>query len=68
MYERSQEQQASLGYVFDPTQSSQVAGNVEPHGSVGAVAGRRAIAQGNTAEFAQALFRYTAPEEVHWIK
>ena len=36
----------------------------EPHGSVGAVAGRRAIAQGNSEEFAEALFRSTAPEEV----
>ena len=35
-----------------------------PHGSVGAVAGRRAIAQGNPDEIAAALCRYTAPEEV----
>nr|XP_029117735.1 zinc finger protein zpr1 isoform X2 [Elaeis guineensis] len=35
-----------------------------PHGSVGAVAGRRAIAQGNTEEVAAALCRYSAPEEV----
>nr|GEU58927.1 zinc finger protein ZPR1-like [Tanacetum cinerariifolium] len=71
-YERTPEQQASLGYVFDPTQSTEVSseavsssqGTVEPHGSVGAVAGRRAIAQGNTVEFSEALFRYSAPEEV----
>ncbi|GJW33879.1 zinc finger protein ZPR1-like protein [Tanacetum coccineum] len=71
-YERTREQQASLGYVFDPTQSTEVSseavsssqGTVEPHGSVGAVAGRRAIAQGNTVEFSEALFRYSAPEEV----
>lgn len=36
----------------------------EPHGSVGAAAGHRAIAQSNSAEIAEALFRYTAPEEV----
>lgn len=35
-----------------------------PHGSVGAVAGRRAIAQGNPDEVAAALCRYSAPEEV----
>ncbi|KAL7614650.1 hypothetical protein Lser_V15G05665 [Lactuca serriola] len=74
-YDRSHEQQATLGYLFDPSLSAEVnnqtslnnipsEGTVEPHGSVGAVAGRRAIAQGNTVEFAEALFRYTAPEEV----
>ena len=36
----------------------------EPHGAVGARAGRQAIAQGNTAEFVEAICRYTAPEEV----
>ncbi|KAJ4965823.1 hypothetical protein NE237_017672 [Protea cynaroides] len=36
----------------------------EPHGSIGAVAGHRAIAQGNSEEVAAALFKYTAPEEV----
>ncbi|XP_043694775.1 zinc finger protein ZPR1 homolog [Telopea speciosissima] len=36
----------------------------EPHGSIGAVAGHRAIAQGNSEEVAAALFRYSAPEEV----
>ncbi|XP_076904560.1 uncharacterized protein LOC143560038 [Bidens hawaiensis] len=61
-YERTREQDASLGYAFDPTQVSEA--SVDPHGSVGAVAGRRAIAQGNSSEFAEALFRYTAPEEV----
>ncbi|CAI9270987.1 unnamed protein product [Lactuca saligna] len=75
-YDRSHEQQATLGYLFDPSLSAEVnnqtslnnipsEGGVEPpHGSVGAVAGRRAIAQGSTVEFAEALFRYTAPEEV----
>ncbi|KAF5944900.1 hypothetical protein HYC85_018977 [Camellia sinensis] len=36
----------------------------EPHGLIGAAAGQRAIAQGNSAEFAESLFRYSAPEEV----
>ena len=38
----------------------------EPHGSVGAAAGHRAIAQSNSSEIAEALFRYTAPEEVEF--
>ncbi|KAK9138723.1 hypothetical protein Sjap_009317 [Stephania japonica] len=38
--------------------------NGRPHGSVGATACHRAIAQGNSEEFASALFRYSAPEEV----
>lgn len=75
-YERTPEQQAALGYVADPSQrepgienNSDGTINVsqrqeEPHGSVGARAGRRAIAQGNSAEIADALFRYSAPEEV----
>lgn len=77
-YERTPEQQASLGYLAAPSQigepgnavsSEQINSilnqtNQEPHGSVGATAGRRAIAQGNSAELAEALFRYTAPEEV----
>ncbi|KAF5767799.1 putative Zinc finger, ZPR1-type [Helianthus annuus] len=58
-YERTHEQDTSLGYAFESSEAS-----VEPHGSVGAVAGRRAIAQGSSPEFAEALFRYTAPEEV----
>ncbi|PWA83213.1 Zinc finger, ZPR1-type [Artemisia annua] len=69
-YERTPEQTASLGYLVDQSQmrdgNDESSNNqaYEPHGSVGAVAGRRAIAQGNSAEFAEALFRYTAPEEV----
>ncbi|KAG8662546.1 hypothetical protein MANES_01G122000v8 [Manihot esculenta] len=77
-YERTPEQQASLGYLVDPSQlgesgnrsPSEVTGSVpdqrrgEPHGSVGAVAGHRAIAQSNSAEIADAIFRYSAPEEV----
>lgn len=77
-YERTSEQQAALGFLVDPPTGesgdpSQNASTVEansgglpkvPHGSVGAVAGRRAIAQGNPDEIAAALCRYTAPEEV----
>ncbi|KAJ6926290.1 hypothetical protein NC651_010651 [Populus alba x Populus x berolinensis] len=50
--------------------SSEVTSNVsdqrrrEPHGSVGAAAGHRAIAQSNSSEIAEAIFRYSAPEEV----
>ncbi|XP_028067737.1 zinc finger protein ZPR1-like [Camellia sinensis] len=36
----------------------------EPHGLIGATAGQQAIAQGNSAEFAESLFRYSAPEDV----
>ncbi|XP_044976480.1 zinc finger protein ZPR1 homolog isoform X2 [Hordeum vulgare subsp. vulgare] len=77
-YERTSEQQAALGFLVDPPTGEsedplQNASTVEansgglpkvPHGSVGAVAGRRAIAQGNPDEIASALCRYTAPEEV----
>ncbi|KAM3350173.1 hypothetical protein ACQJBY_022766 [Aegilops geniculata] len=77
-YERTSEQQAALGFLVDPPtgesrEPSQNASTVEancgglpkvPHGSVGAVAGRRAIAQGNPDEIAATLCRYTAPEEV----
>lgn len=70
-YERTPEQQASLGYLVDQSQMREHENDApsnnqisQPHGSVGAVSGRRAIAQGNSAEFAEALFRYTAPEAV----
>lgn len=77
-YERTPEQQALLGYLVDSSQiegtrdvasAGEAAGvsdevRREPHGSVGAAAGHRAIAQSNSAEIAEALFRYTAPEEV----
>ncbi|KAF3674588.1 putative cathepsin B-like [Capsicum annuum] len=77
-YERTPEQQAVLGYLADPSQlggQSDEASNEginsvphrllkEPHGSVGARAGRLAIAQGNSAEMTEVLFRYSAPEEV----
>ncbi|CAJ1939679.1 unnamed protein product, partial [Sphenostylis stenocarpa] len=77
-YERTAEQQASLGYLVDSTQIEGTHGDAlegrdavntdqvgrEPHGSIGATAGHRAIAQSNSAEIAESLFRYTAPEEV----
>lgn len=76
-YDRTPEQQAALGYLADSSQAGEseesVAGTAndttdqvarEPHGTVGARAGRRAIAQANTAEIVDALCRYTAPEEV----
>lgn len=76
-YDRTPEQQAALGYVADPSQVGEseeaVAGAEnritdpvvrEPHGTVGARAGRRAIAQANTGELVEALCRYTSPEEV----
>ncbi|KAH6759201.1 ZPR1 zinc-finger domain protein [Perilla frutescens var. frutescens] len=75
-YERTPEQQATLGYLADPSQGEPgIENNLdgtnndsqtqeEPHGSVGARAGRRAIAQGNNSEIADALFRYSAPKEV----
>lgn len=74
-YERTPEQQALLGYSSQTgdnhdggSTAAQNGGSDqvqrEPHGSVGAAAGHRAIAQSNSAEIAEALFRYTAPEEV----
>lgn len=76
-YERTKEQQASLGFLVESSledPETQVNTNAEtndanmthgePHGSVGALAGRRAIAQGKTEEVATALCRYSAPEEV----
>ncbi|CAL5364138.1 unnamed protein product [Camellia sinensis] len=77
-YERTPEQQASLGYVVDPSLGGEHHDEAlseelnstgdqtrrEPHGLIGAAAGQRAIAQGNSAEFAESLFRYSVPEEV----
>ncbi|PQQ03812.1 zinc finger protein ZPR1 homolog [Prunus yedoensis var. nudiflora] len=76
-YERTSEQQSTLGYVMESSQTGSVrdAASTEavgtsdqvqraPHGSIGAAAGHRAIAQSNSAEIAESLFRYTAPEEV----
>ncbi|XP_058209090.1 uncharacterized protein LOC131322015 isoform X2 [Rhododendron vialii] len=77
-YERTPEQQAILGYLVDPSQGGELGDELlsqeinttadetrrEPHGSIGSTASHRAIAQGNSAEMAEALFRYSAPEEV----
>ncbi|XP_039066827.1 zinc finger protein ZPR1-like isoform X2 [Hibiscus syriacus] len=75
-YDRTPEQQASLGYLVDTLQSNVPEASMretnndvdqirrQPHGSVGAAAGQKAIAQSNSAEIAEALFRYSAPEEV----
>ncbi|XP_068665335.1 uncharacterized protein [Aristolochia californica] len=79
-YDRTPEQQASLGFLAesssgrdheeeDPTGALTEACCPdeiirEPHGSVGAVSGHRAIAQSNSEEMAAALFKYSAPEEV----
>lgn len=81
-YERTREQQASLGFLVDPLSPEEPNVNINrdasseennlggngmqnlPHGSVGAVAGRRAIAQANPDQVAAALCRYSAPEEV----
>ncbi|CAM8924484.1 unnamed protein product [Rhodiola kirilowii] len=70
-YERTPEQQELLGYLADPSHLGEVSGEATrqgqtnlPHGSVGAIAGHRAIAEGNSSEIADAIFRYSAPEEV----
>ncbi|XP_017253137.1 zinc finger chaperone ZPR1 isoform X2 [Daucus carota subsp. sativus] len=77
-YERTPKQQALLGYLANPSQLEKHAGEapaegtnngvanetIEPHGSVGARAGRRAIAQCAGTQISDALFRYSAPEEV----
>ncbi|KAL4291001.1 hypothetical protein GQ457_14G001540 [Hibiscus cannabinus] len=77
-YDRTPEQQASLGYLVDSSQLNEHAAEAsmgepnnvsdqirrQPHGSVGATAGQKAIAQSNSSEIAEALFRYSAPEEV----
>lgn len=68
-----------LGYVVDSSQTGHahdiaatnpIGPDQEqrvPHGSIGAAAGHRAIAQSNTEEISEALFRYSAPEEVHQL-
>ncbi|XP_039140216.1 zinc finger protein ZPR1-like [Dioscorea cayenensis subsp. rotundata] len=73
-YERTREQQESLGFLAEPAtgeETSTADDNLPldgvhrgPHGSVGAIAGRRAIAQCNSDEVAAAFCRYSAPEEV----
>ncbi|KAK8969094.1 hypothetical protein KSP40_PGU016151 [Platanthera guangdongensis] len=82
-YERTPQQQAALGFLADTSGETEnnsesnfqieevrSSGSGEqgfPHGLVGAVAGRRAIAQGNSDQFAAALCRYSAPEEVETL-
>ncbi|KAK8940782.1 hypothetical protein KSP39_PZI009907 [Platanthera zijinensis] len=82
-YERTPQQQAALGFLADTSEetennsesnfqteevrSSGSGAQGFPHGLVGAVAGRRAIAQGNSDQFAAALCRYSAPEEVETL-
>lgn len=78
-YERTPEQQALLGYSAqnegtrdEVLESGEAVASGrtrrQPHGSVGAAAGQRAIAQSNSAEIADALFRYSAPEEVYYAE
>lgn len=76
-YERTREQQESLGFLAEPAtgeETSTADDNLPldgvhrgPHGSVGAIAGRRAIAQCNSDEVAAAFCRYSAPEEVRVV-
>ncbi|KAL0854561.1 hypothetical protein Bca101_059713 [Brassica carinata] len=67
-YERTPEQQAALGYLANSSQSERdqvvAPSSAIPHGAVGATAGHRAIAQSNSTDISDHLFRYTAPEEV----
>lgn len=69
-YERTPEQQATLGYVANQSQTGQSERGLRgtpsalPHGTVGATAGHRAIAQSNSTDISDNLFRYSAPEEV----
>ncbi|CAF1774011.1 hypothetical protein Bca4012_045529 [Brassica carinata] len=75
-YDRTPEQQATLGYLADPSQAgqSQSEGGLgapsaatttsTPHGAIGATGGHRAIAQSNNTDISDNLFRYSAPEEV----
>lgn len=80
-YERTPEQQAVLGYAVDLSQAGEVGDEISsqerntpadgtrrvPHGSIGSTTSQRAIAQGNSAQIAEALFRYSAPEEVQYL-
>lgn len=69
-YERTPEQQAALGYLSNSSQTGQPerdhppSAAAIPHGAIGAAAGHRAIAQSNSTDISDNLFRYTAPEEV----
>ncbi|KAF8094698.1 hypothetical protein N665_0355s0011 [Sinapis alba] len=66
-YERTPEQQAALGYLSNSSQSERdqvvAPSTAKPHGAIGATAGHRAIAQSNSTDISDNLFRYTAPEE-----
>uniref|UniRef100_A0A7N0V9F2 Zinc finger ZPR1-type domain-containing protein n=1 Tax=Kalanchoe fedtschenkoi TaxID=63787 RepID=A0A7N0V9F2_KALFE len=66
-YERTPEQQVLLGYLADSSHPGEATRQDQtnlPHGSVGAFAGHRAIAESNSSEIADAILRYAAPEEV----
>uniref|UniRef100_M4FCY8 Zinc finger ZPR1-type domain-containing protein n=1 Tax=Brassica campestris TaxID=3711 RepID=M4FCY8_BRACM len=69
-YERTPEQQAALGYLSNSSQTGQPERDhppstaAIPHGAIGAAAGHRAIAQSNSTDISDNLFRYTAPEEL----
>ncbi|XP_018449056.1 uncharacterized protein LOC108820585 isoform X2 [Raphanus sativus] len=67
-YERTPEQQAALGYLANSPQSERdqvvAPSSAVPHGAIGATAGHRAIAQSNSTDISDNLFRYTSPEEV----
>ncbi|PKA61003.1 hypothetical protein AXF42_Ash020811 [Apostasia shenzhenica] len=79
-YERTPEQQATLGFLADTFKESekhsdnnspmeargpsQSEAQEFPHGFIGAVAGYHTIANGNIDQVAAALCRYSAPEEV----
>ena len=72
-YDRTPEQQATLGYLADPSQSegglgapSAATTTSTPHGAIGATGGHRAIAQSNNTDISDNLFRYSAPEEVNF--
>lgn len=62
-----------LDILLGPSQAGQsewgigapsAATTFKPHGTIGATSGHRAIAQSNSTDISDNLFRYTAPEEV----
>lgn len=83
-YERTPEQQASLGFLVDSsvggetetqtgnealTEGRHIPGPLirEPHSSVRAVAGHRAIVHGKSEEVAAILSKYSSPVEVRQL-
>ncbi|KAF8102292.1 hypothetical protein N665_0198s0007 [Sinapis alba] len=71
-YERTPEQQATLGYLADPSQAGQSESEEGglgapsasttisiPHGTIGATGGHRAISQSNSTDISDSLFRYS---------